>query len=125
MAAGAATVHLQPDHRSGTTWAGFSFVVEDQDEAGGWAARDLTGYTAAAAQFRDEAGALVMDMTLGSGITIPTPTNGTVVVANPAGLAVLTAPVGRMSFDVKMTLPSGAKTVELDGYQIVVKGPTV
>ena len=48
MAAGAATIHLLPDHRSGTTWAGFSFVVEDQDEAGDWAARDLTDYTDAA-----------------------------------------------------------------------------
>ena len=126
MAAGAATIHLQPDHRSGTTWAGFSFLVEDLDESGAtpvWVPRDLTGYDANA-QFRDESWNVLMDMTLGDGITIPDPAAGVVYVATPDDPDELIAPVGKMSFDIKMTLPAGQKKVELDGYQMVIAGVT-
>lgn len=124
MAAGAGTIHLQPDHRSGTAWAGLSFLVEDLDDDGEtWVARDLTGY-GAHAQFCDESGTVLMDLTLGDGITIPDPTEGVVHLTNPDDPDSLVAPVGKMVFDVKMTLPSGHEIVELDGYQMVIAGVT-
>jgi hypothetical protein len=123
MAAGAASLVLAPDHRSGTTWLGFRYLVEDSvdEEATVWTPRDLTDYSAHA-QFRDETGAILMDLTLGSGIEIPDPVEGVVYVD---GLGVLTAAPGLMVFDVKLTHPGGEKTVELDGSQTIVAGVTV
>lgn len=119
MAAGAATIVLQPDHRSGTTWPGFTVLVEDEvDDV--LAPRDLSEFDARA-QFRDETGAVLMDLDLAEGIEIPVPTSGLVYIT---GLGVLTVAPGRMVFDLKLTHPGGEKTVELDGYQMIVAGVT-
>ena len=122
MAAGAATFDRRVAHRSGTTWLGFHVLVEDLDTDGEtWVPRDLTDADAAC-QFRDASGALVIDMTLGDGITIPDPTSGEIYFGGPG---IVTADPGILSFDVKVTLPSGAVIVELDGTQEVIAGVTV
>lgn len=132
MSSGAAQFTLYPDHRSGTTWRGFSLIFEDYDEVvdpPAWVPRDLSDYawgsgtsTGVHAQFRDESGSLLMDLYLGTGITIPDPTNGQLHVT---GLGVLTATPGVMSFDIKLITEAGDKRVDLAGTQTIEAGVTV
>lgn len=132
MSSGAAQITLYPDHRSGTTWRGFHLFFEDYDETvapPAWVPRDLTDYawgsgtnTGVHAQFRDESGALLMDLHLGTGISIPDPTDGKLIVSGPG---VLTASPGVMSFDIKLITAGGDKRVDLAGTQVIEPGVTV
>lgn len=125
MAAGAATLVLVPDHRSGMYWPGFHVVFEDVsgfDEAGEptYAPRDLTDYDAHM-QMRDALGTVLADLTLDEGLEIPDPQTGELRV-----LAIdnLVAPAGRMVFDVVLRNADLQCSVELDGYQHVIEGVT-
>lgn len=82
--------------------------------------RDLTGVDVAC-QFRDASDVVVIDMTLGDGITIPDVTTGEIYFSGPG---VVTTDPGILSFDVRAVLPSGAVIVELDGTQEVIAGVT-
>lgn len=122
MAAGAATFHRRTAHRSGTTWQGFHILVEDLDDDGEtWVPRDLTDVDVAC-QFRDVSGTVVIDMSLGSGISIPDVTAGEIYFSGPG---IVTADPGVLSFDVRAVLPSGAVIVELDGTQEVIAAVTL
>ena len=120
MAAGAATLDRRIAHRSGTTWRGFHVLVEDTSDGETWVARDLTGADVAC-QFRDVSGTVVIDMSLGDGITMPDPTTGEIWINGPG---VVTADPGQLTFDLLVTLDSGDVIVELDGSQEVIAGVT-
>jgi hypothetical protein len=120
MAAGAATLDRRIAHRSGTTWRGFHVLVEDSSDGETWVARDLTGADVAC-QFRDVSGTVVIDMALGSGITMSDPTTGEIWVNGPG---IVTADPGHLTFDLLVTLDSGDVIVELDGSQEVIAGVT-
>jgi hypothetical protein len=120
MAAGAATLDRRIAHRSGTTWHGFHVLVEDSSDGETWVPRDLTGADIAC-QFRDVSGTVVIDMTLDDGITVPDPTTGEILVTGPG---IVTASPGLLTFDLLVTLDSGAVIVELDGSQEVIAGVT-
>lgn len=121
MAAGAATLDRRIAHRSGTTWRGFHVLVEDSADGETWVPRDLTDVDVAC-QFRDVSGTVVIDMSLGSGITIPDVTTGEIYVSGPG---IVTADPGILSFDMRAVLPSGAVIVELDGTQEVIAAVTL
>jgi hypothetical protein len=121
MAAGAATLDRRIAHRSGTTWRGFHVLVEDSSDGVTWIPRDLTGANIAC-QFRDVSGTVIIDMTLGVGITVPDPLTGEIWVNGPG---IVIADPGTLVFDLKATLNSGAVIVELDGSQEVIAGTTV
>lgn len=96
------------DHWNGDSFKGLQFVLTDQNDA----AIDLTGATIKC-QFRDASdNTLILDLSIGSGITVDDAVNGTFTIdaRNPFGLA-----TGKYNYDVEVTYASGVIQTYIKG----------